>query len=229
MEINIQDLEYTWDGEAPPTISISSLQIPSGQSVMIFGQSGSGKSTLLGLMCGTLNAQSGSISIDDRPLGDMSAGQRDAIRADHFGIIFQQFNLLPFLNGLENILLPLQFSRRRSKRTGNAMNEAIRLTEALALSLDNVKKNRADQLSIGQQQRVAAARALIGTPEIIIADEPTSALDESSKNAFIKLLTEQAKISESTLVMVSHDRSLGRYFDRTIELEQLSDNSADQA
>jgi len=147
-----------------------------------------------------------------------------AFRADHIGYIFQNFNLLPYLTPLENVCLGCQFSKKRQQhvlsQVDNLESEAARLLNALGLEAHFHNQNVAT-LSIGQQQRVAAARAFIGSPELIIADEPTSALDTQNRESFIKLLFEQAKKSNSTLVFVSHDETLKPLFSRTIDLVSL--------
>ncbi|MDF4850127.1 ATP-binding cassette domain-containing protein, partial [Vibrio parahaemolyticus] len=164
---------------------------------------------------------SGSLSVLDTDLASLSASQRDRFRANHIGYIFQQFNLLPYLNVLENVLLPCQFSKIRRDRAhlGASSQTLDEQAQALLerLHLPNELHTRpVSELSIGQQQRVAAARALIGHPELVIADEPTSALDYDNRKAFIELLMEQANQANATLVFVSHDPTLEPLFDRTL-------------
>lgn len=191
-----------------------------GETVLLLGESGSGKSTLLSLICGTVIADDGSVSVAGRNLADLSGGQRDRYRAEHIGMIFQQFNLLPFGSVLDNILLPLRFAPARRKTAGDGRHEADTLCKALGLP--NLLTAKASNLSVGQQQRVAVARALIGRPPIIIADEPTSALDAESQMAFLDLLFEQVKANEATLLMVSHDPRLGERFDRVVRMDEIS-------
>jgi putative ABC transport system ATP-binding protein len=151
----------------------------------------------------------------------LSASARDAFRAAHLGFIFQQFNLIPWLPVLDNVLLPCRFSQRRAGRAtelgGSPASEARRLLAALDLdpALATVP---AAELSVGQQQRVAAARALIGRPEILIADEPTSALDAARQTAFVDLLLAEARLAGSALVFVSHDIRLATHFDQILTL-----------
>ena len=150
----------------------------------------------------------------------MKAGARDRFRAETIGIIFQQFNLLPFGTVEDNIRLPLRFAPERRKRTGDTNKEIHRLCKGLGLSKDIIRQ-KANALSVGQQQRVAVARALIGQPPLIIADEPASALDETSQKAFLDTLFRQLEQREATLLMVSHDPRLADRFDRVIHMEDI--------
>jgi putative ABC transport system ATP-binding protein len=185
--------------------------------LFLHGPSGSGKSTLLNLIGGVLLAARGSVSLLGQPLGELSASRRDAFRADHLGFIFQQFNLIPYLSVLDNVLLPCRFSARRAKRISEPGAEARRLLSAL--DLDPALLSRpAAELSVGQQQRVAAARALIGQPEILIADEPTSALDAERQSAFVELLLNEARQAGSAVVFVSHDLRLATHFEHSLAL-----------
>lgn len=187
----------------------------------MLGESGSGKSTLLSLICGTILQDKGTIQVAGTDLSDLSSGGRDRFRAETIGVIFQQFNLLPFGSVSDNILLPLRFAPKRRERTGDAAVEAANLCTALGLP-EGVAQTKANALSVGQQQRVAVARALIGHPPLIIADEPTSALDANSQAAFLNILFAQIGTHETSLLMVSHDPRLGERFDRVINMEDVA-------
>jgi putative ABC transport system ATP-binding protein len=203
-------------------IDIDALSIKAGESIFLKGPSGSGKSTLLGLIGGVLSPQSGEISLCGRHMTQLSQGQRDALRVDHLGIIFQQLNLLPYLSIMANAVLPCQFSkRRRARLQGSVEDEAKRLIRALGLDESLLKRSVGD-LSVGQQQRVAVVRALIGGPDLIIADEPTSALDHDNRDRFIELLNEQRTVFGSSLLFVSHDMTLAKHFDRAVDLQALN-------
>jgi putative ABC transport system ATP-binding protein len=156
----------------------------------------------------------------------MSGAARDRFRADHIGFIFQMFNLIPYLSVVENVRLPCGFSRRRranAERAGGSVGaEALRLLDHLDMTHDGLLRRPVTELSVGQQQRVAAARALIGAPEIIIADEPTSSLDADRRAAFIDLLFAECAREQATLVFVSHDASLAGRFDRAVEFSAVS-------
>lgn len=188
--------------------------------MLLLGESGSGKSTLLSLICGTVAADAGRIAVAGTDLRGLSGPARDRLRAEKIGVIFQQFNLLPFGSVLDNILLPLRFAPARRRRAGDAASQAQALCQALRLP-DEVLQARAGTLSVGQQQRVAVARALIGAPPLVVADEPTSALDATSQEAFLDLLFDQTRESGAALLMVSHDPRLASRFDRVVELRDL--------
>ena len=191
-----------------------------GESVLLLGESGSGKSTLLSLICGIVTPESGRVAVGGTDLSAMRAGARDRFRAEAIGVIFQQFNLLPYASVSDNIRLPLRFAPERRKRAGDAGAEAARLCGALGLP-DGVLGSAAGRLSVGQQQRVAVARALIGRPHLIVADEPTSALDAATQDSFLGLLFDQIHETDASLLMVSHDARLGDRFDRVVQLPDI--------
>ncbi len=216
----LSDVRFRWPGRASFSLSVPELSVMQGETVLLLGESGSGKSTLLSLICGTLTAQAGRVAVAGTDLSSLSAAQRDRFRAEHVGVIFQQFNLLPFGSVLDNILLPLRFAPERRARAGDGRSEAQSL--CTALGLPEVLSEKASALSVGQQQRVAVARAMIGRPPIMIADEPTSALDETSRSAFLDLLFEQVQAHGTTLLMVSHDPRLGARFNRVIAMQDIA-------
>lgn len=223
--IELENLSFAWPGHAP-VLALESLQLARGEQVFLRGPSGSGKSTLLNLIGGLMCVRTGDIRLLGQPFSRLSQRQRDRFRSDHIGVLFQQFNLLPYMSLMENILLPCRFSERRRQRcithAGSPEAEAMQLLEHLQLG-DFIRQPRpVSTLSIGQQQRVAAARALIGHPEIILADEPTSALDTDTRDQFIELLLSRSRAHQSTVIFVSHDLSLSRHFDRILDLPQLN-------
>lgn len=205
-------------------MSVERLIVEQAERVLLVGPSGSGKSTLLSLICGIVAPRSGGIEVLGRILHHMGQTARDRFRAEHFGIIFQMFNLLPYASALDNVLLPLSFAAGRLDRAAKnrpARQEAERLLSTLGIDGALAAGEIAANLSVGQQQRVAAARALIGAPEIIIADEPTSALDAKSQQRFLDLLFGQIEEVGASLVMVSHDQGLGKRFDRVLHLHDV--------
>ena len=175
----------------------------------------------MSLICGTIVPDKGRIEIAGQNLSDLSGSRRDRFRAEQIGVIFQQFNLLPFGTVADNILLPLSFAPQRRKRAGAAKATARGLCKALGLPPEAFDA-RADRLSVGQQQRVAVARALIGQPPLIVADEPTSALDATSQDAFLDLLFTQTASNGTSLLMVSHDPHLAARFDRVVRMEEIA-------
>jgi putative ABC transport system ATP-binding protein len=224
--VEIRDLGFRWGEDSPPVLELSELVIERGERVFIEGPSGSGKSTLLGLLAGVATASSGTLRVLGRELGRLGGADRDHFRADHIGYIFQMFNLIPYLSMTENVMLPARFSRRRSvealRRSPSVRAEALRLLGDLDLGDHETHRRAVTSLSVGQQQRVAAARALLGAPELLIADEPTSSLDADRRESFIRLLFKECAEAGSTLVFVSHDASLEPLFDRVIRLAAIN-------
>jgi putative ABC transport system ATP-binding protein len=221
----VDKVNFRWPGAHAFEISVEQLAIKPGQRILLLGPSGSGKSTLLSLICGIAVPQAGVIEVLGRNLAAMSAMDRDRFRAEHFGIIFQMFNLLPYASALDNVLLGLSFAPERQKRIVKyrpVKEEAARLLAALGVRGPLATKGIAAKLSVGQQQRVAAARALIGAPELVIADEPTSALDKRMQETFLDLLFHQVAEVGATLVMVSHDDRLAPRFDSTLDLGDVA-------
>lgn len=221
--VEISSLKFKWKSTDSWCLSINELNIRSGEKVFLFGPSGSGKTTLLDLLTGIHVQETGSINILGEEIKTLSKNKRDQFRADHVGFIFQQFNLLPYLNLVDNVLLPCHFSKSRSKKAmleGSIKQNAQALLSSLGLAED-LHEKLASQISVGQQQRVAIARALIGQPALIIADEPTSSLDRESCEAFVNILLKQVEQSNSTIIFVSHDTELSNNFDRSIFISEL--------
>ena len=223
--IEIEQLRFAWPGSSADCVAIDHLQIAAGRTLFLHGPSGGGKSTLLGLLAGVLLARQGRVSLLGRDWAALPGPKRDAWRADHVGYIFQQFNLLPYLSVLDNVLLPCRFSALRQERAlavaGSAAAAAGKLLAHVGLP-QALWKRPAAELSVGQQQRVAAARALIGRPEVVIADEPTSALDAALREGFMDLLLAECHAAGSTLVFVSHDERLAARFDQTLSLAEVN-------
>jgi putative ABC transport system ATP-binding protein len=221
--IEIEAAEFAWNDQEL-LLAIERFTVARGERVFLKGPSGSGKSTLLGLIGGVLTPRSGTVRLIGTRLSDLDASGRDRFRGEHLGFIFQMFNLIPYLTVRENVLLPLQFSSARRRRVSNVdpSYEALRLLEALGLAGNGLLERPVTQLSIGQQQRVAAARALIGRPDIVIADEPTSALDADTRDGFLELLINECQACGTTLLFVSHDSSLSTRFDRSIAMSEIN-------
>ncbi|MBH3462418.1 MULTISPECIES: ATP-binding cassette domain-containing protein [Pseudomonas] len=223
--IELHDLVFAWPGQQP-LLNIPQFRLEAGEALFLKGPSGSGKTTLLGLLGGVNLPDQGEVQLLGQNLAELGQGARDRFRVDHTGYIFQQFNLLPFLSVQENVELPCRFSRSRAERAaqrhGSIHQAAAQLLAHLGLGDPDLLARRADTLSIGQQQRVAAARALIGQPELVIADEPTSALDADTREVFIRLLFDECRAAGSSLLFVSHDQSLAPLFDRDLSLAELN-------
>ncbi len=221
----IENLVFRWLPDLPVCLDIPSFRLGVGESLFLHGPSGAGKSTLLNLIGGVMAPERGSLKVLDCDFSQARASLRDRKRADHIGFLFQQFNLVPYLSVLENVVLPCRFSARRARRamqdSPSLEVEGARLLARLDIA-PALFGRRVTDLSIGQQQRAAAARALIGAPEIIIADEPTSALDSARQQAFLELLLEQCAQSGSSLLFVSHDQRLAAPFSRHLALAEIN-------
>lgn len=195
------------------------LKVAAGEKIALVGASGSGKSTLLNLLSGVLPIQSGSIRLLGRSYNDLKPIQLDRIRADHIGIIFQSLNLIPYLSGFENAVLGLAFSKARRAKTEDVAHVTTTLGRQLGLAPDTLKR-RPNELSVGQQQRVAVIRAMLGCPELILADEPTAALDPSATKKFISELSSSIESSTQAIIVISHNPEIIPWFDRVIRIGQ---------
>ncbi|CAH0992370.1 putative ABC transporter ATP-binding protein [Sinobacterium norvegicum] len=220
MTIQLTDVLFAYPETAQQTVlDIKSMSVSAGEQVFIHGPSGGGKSTLLNLLSGMIQADSGQVSVLGKRLDKMTSRQRDRFRADHIGYIFQQFNLIPYLDAIDNIQLAHHFSKRQS---------ASSLTDEIAALLLSFRIDQADwhkpvsKLSIGQQQRIAIVRAMINKPELLIADEPTSSLDQDNRDNFMAELMTVVAEQKTTLLFVSHDMSLASYFDRHAALSSIN-------
>ncbi len=215
MILTTKNLKYTYkNGNA---ISFPDIKLEAGKKVLLSGVSGSGKTTLLNLIAGALKIQAGGVNLAGNSYLSMSPSQLDKIRAEHIGYVFQTLNLIPFLSVEDNISLGIKFSKNRKAKVANPPQEIKRLVESLGLN-KSILNSTVSNLSIGQQQRVAVARALLGKPDLILADEPTSALDKNSANNFLDELTHTFDASSQAILMVSHDLSLSPYFDEVVDL-----------
>ncbi len=223
--INLSDVRFRWKSAGPDILDIADFNVPVGRRVFLRGPSGSGKTTLLNLLGGVTTPQNGQVQVMDTDLSALSGAKRDTFRADHIGFIFQLFNLVPYLGLIENVTLPCRFSharRDRATRGGTLEAEAERLLTHMNLDVDALRSRPVAELSVGQQQRVAAARALIGAPELIIADEPTSSIDAEARDAFLDLLFAEVEAAGSTLLFVSHDPGLEPRFEATVHLPDIN-------
>lgn len=219
--IDVKDLRFSYR-TGPEVLRIPSLRVTQGEHAFLYGPSGSGKTTLLGLIAGVLEVREGSVSVLGQDLAKLSPAARDAFRSAHIGYIFQLFNLITYLSVEENIMLPCQVCPERRERLGGTdpRTEARRLAEHL--DLGGYLHRNVLELSVGQQQRVAAARAMIGRPALLIADEPTSALDYDHRGQFLDLLFAQCNAAGTTLLFVSHDQTLMPRFERQISLREVN-------
>lgn len=209
--IATSDLTYTYDG-SKSKLSFPNLSCKPGEQLLILGDSGSGKTTLLHLLCGLLRADSGEVIVNENPIRSLSDRELDNLRGQELGIVFQQSHFVQSLTVLENLALPNLLS------SGGLTSEELesRTHELLGrLNVGHKAHSLTKSLSVGEQQRVSIARALIHKPSVVFADEPTSALDDNSTEAVISLLEEETKRAGASLIVVTHDSRLkSRYSDR---------------
>jgi putative ABC transport system ATP-binding protein len=218
--IEIRSLKFSYGDHA--ILDIDELNVKAGEVVFLYGPSGSGKSTLLELIAGVLQAQSGTLKVADTDLTSLKSSVLDQYRAANIGYIFQSFNLIPYLSVMENILLPFLFQPVKPD-----LAEVRNLIMELGLT-GHIDKP-VTELSVGQQQRVAVARALIKKPKIILADEPTSALDYNHREKFLKILFDLCRKNQTTVLFVSHDLTIEKLFDRSISLVEHNRVKSQQA
>ncbi|WP_238945066.1 ABC transporter ATP-binding protein [Vandammella animalimorsus] len=223
--VQVRQLRYQWPGQPQPCLEIEEFSVRHGETVFLHGPSGSGKSTLLSLLAGVFLPQQGQVLLGGRDWASLGRSQRDAWRARQLGYIFQQFNLLPYLSVQDNVLLPCRFAPERAqtaqRQHGSLEAGARHWLQAMDLPA-SLWHSPARSLSVGQQQRVAAARALMGMPPLVIADEPTSALDEDRRDAFMNLLLAACAQAGSSVIFVSHDQRLAPRFMRQVALESIN-------
>jgi len=212
--IELSDLSkhYTMSNNDVTVLKQLNLVVQPKERVAIVGPSGSGKSTLLLILTGLETPSSGSISIAQQSLTTMNSDQRADLRRHHIGVVFQSFHLIPSLTARENVALPLEISGQRNSR-----KHAMNMLDKVGLSARH--DHYPAQLSGGEQQRVAMARALIHKPELIVADEPTGNLDENTGELVMQLLFDLNRDSGTTLLLVTHDAHLAQQCDRTLRLQ----------
>lgn len=218
--VSIQDLVFSYGGNE--ILNLKDLRIARGEKVLIYGESGCGKSTLLNLIAGILAGYAGNLGVLGQNMADLKASRRDRFRSQNIAVIFQQFNLIPYLSVRENVVLAAKLAHK-------PVDENYLQTVLEHLQIAPLAHQRADALSQGQGQRVAAARALVNDSAIILADEPTSALDDLNSRLFLDLVFREAREKGTTLIVVSHDLRYKKRFDRAIDLMQINHGKRRQA
>ena len=212
LEVKNLTKTYKSGGKDLTVLHEVSFSIPEGDSFAIVGPSGSGKTTLLGLCAGLDRATSGSVSLNGVALDSLNEDQRAAVRNQYVGFVFQNFQLIPTLTALENVMVPLELRGER-----NAEKRSMALLEKVGLA-DRYDHYPA-QLSGGEQQRIAIARAFSNNPKILFADEPTGNLDSDTKQTVEKLLFELNKEAKTTLILVTHDLDLASKTNHILKLK----------
>lgn len=218
--IQLRKMQFSYPQLTAPTLNIPDWQVVTGEHSFIYGPSGSGKSTLLNVLSGLLPPQVGTVTLFEQSLYSLSTSNRDRFRAKNVGVIFQQFNLIPYLSVSENLQAAYFFAQGDNALFGERQQT---LLDRLELT-GNIAQQKTNHLSVGQQQRVAIARALINNPRLIIADEPTSALDANTRDSFMRLLLECT--DKATLLFVSHDHSLSHFFSSRVDINDINKASA---
>lgn len=225
--ILLENVVFAYGADTAPIINIENFRLDKNATLLLEGESGSGKSTLLNLLCGILKADSGKVVVGKQNLSQTSAVKRDLLRAREIGVVFQRFNLVPYLSALDNVLLAISLANKKSPKTAkkdanqpqrmyaNELFRAVNLEPQL-LQIPTIK------LSFGQKQRVGIVRALINRPQLLLLDEPTSALDGKNKDSFMQMLKDCLSISPATVVCVAHDTSLRPHFAHNIALKQIN-------
>lgn len=224
MDVVVADLEMRFPsssgGVQAPLLRIPEWRVPGAERICIKGASGTGKTTLLHLLAGLLAPTKGTIRIGDVDLGALREGPRDAFRARHIGLVFQTARLLPSLSATDNVALAASLA-------GSGSAEARERARALLERVD--LRARADappaELSVGEAQRVAVARAVASRPSVLLADEPTASLDPKRRDSMLTLLDEVAATHGATLIVVSHEPEVHARFDRVVRLEELAQAS----
>ncbi len=215
--IRVSQLEFAY-GKGDFILHVDELTVEAGEQIALIGASGSGKSTLLHLLAGILSPRSGSIVVQEHDLRQLGDSARRDFRNAKIGLVFQEFELIEYLNVLDNIILPFRINTAQ-RLTADARRNAA--TIAKSLEVDDKLRRFPHQLSQGERQRVAIARALVTQPELLLADEPTGNLDPDNKNRVLNLMLRQATEQNVTVVMVTHDHGLLDRFGRVIDMRDF--------
>jgi putative ABC transport system ATP-binding protein len=212
MEITVRGLTRTFG--STPVLAGVDLHLAAGECVALVGRSGAGKSTLLHLLAGIDVPDAGSICFDQIELNSLNEDQRCAFRRQHLGLVFQSYNLVPSLSALDNLRLPLELIG-----TGAAAARAVAERLLGSLGLQDLALRHADQLSGGEQQRIAVARALVHRPAVLLADEPTGSLDADNASAVMHLLIRACREHGSSLIIATHAQEVMGQADRLLRIE----------
>jgi putative ABC transport system ATP-binding protein len=203
------------DGGTLPILNVAALDVSAGEQLVLVGQSGGGKTTLLHIIAGITRPDAGSVLLDGTDVARLSEAARDRFRAKHIGYVFQTFNLLPGFSALENVLLGMSFC-------GLKVDEARARHLLDRVGLGKRLTHKPPMLSVGEQQRVAVARALANKPKLLLADEPTASIDARHQKQVLELLRETCREENVALLLVTHSPTVADQFERVERLEELS-------
>ncbi len=220
--VTLDNVRYQYGGAKAKSTKfyIPRWDVEENDTVFLHGESGSGKSTLLAMLSGMLVPDQGDVTVLGQSLPSMSNRKRDAFRAQNIGVVFQTFNLIPYLSILNNIELAAYLAGKDKR---DIRKRAEQLMVSLNMSAELFERP-VSQLSIGQQQRVAIVRALINAPRLLLVDEPTSALDASARDAFMDLLMAVVAENNTAMVFVSHDQALAKHFAKSVDIASVIQN-----
>ncbi|MBQ9267110.1 MAG: ABC transporter ATP-binding protein [Clostridia bacterium] len=219
--INLKNLrmKYYDNGTEIEALKLKKISIEDGKHVAFIGSSGCGKTTLFNLISGMITPTEGTVEVNDVDLTTLTEVERDLFRANHIGYIFQDFNLFPDFTALQNVLLPMSFSKRYSKKEMNELAKDILKKVGMGEKINQKVKT----LSGGEKQRVAIARSIVNKPDVILADEPTGNLDYKNGAKIMELIKEIAKEEKATLIVITHNNSQLDMFDEVINIEELNE------
>ena len=217
MTLLLENIKKTYrqpDGAPVPILDVSRYELATGEQAVLVGDSGGGKTTLLNIIAGLNVPDSGRVVIDGVEVTRLHEAARDRFRAERIGFVFQTFNLLPAFTALENVLLGMSFSGKADRRRAKELLERVGLGHRLG--------NRPSRLSVGEQQRVAVARALANMPSLLLADEPTANVDPSNQELIVSMIRDTCREQNVTLLMVTHSLHVAEQFDRVDRLSSFN-------
>lgn len=219
--INIKNviMKYQDNGTEIEALKIKKLQIKDGKKVAFIGSSGCGKTTLFNLISGMIVPTEGNVEVEDMDITDLTEAERDLFRANHIGYIFQDFNLFPEFTVMQNVTLPMTFSKRYSKKEINELAKDM----LKKVGMEEKANQKVKTLSGGEKQRVAIARSIVNKPNVILADEPTGNLDYKNGVKIMELIMEIAREEKATLIVITHNNSQLDMFDEVINIEELNE------
>ncbi len=219
IELKNIKMDYYDNGTKIEALKLKKIKIEDGKHVAFIGSSGCGKTTLFNLISGMITPTEGTVEVNDVDITSLTEVERDLFRANHIGYIFQDFNLFPDFTVLQNVVLPMSFSKRYSKKEMNELAKDI----LKKVGMNEKMNQKVKTLSGGEKQRVAIARSIVNKPNVILADEPTGNLDYKNGTKIMELITKIAKDEKATLVVITHNNSQLDMFDEVLNIEEMNE------